>query len=88
MSTYDYRDPGTDPAYCDPLAPEPEETDPAMEAVGEIAFTLRKMLNEAESTLMDCDTPESVMALWRELRQASYRLDALANLAGVKADTF
>lgn len=24
MSRYDYRDPGTDPTYCDRLAPEPE----------------------------------------------------------------
>ena len=25
MSRFDYRDPGTDPDYCNPLAPEPDD---------------------------------------------------------------
>ncbi len=88
MSTYDRQGPGTDPTYCEGLeafeAPEPD----GMEPIGELAYTLNKTLTEADQLIAAADSPEQIHALWRELRQASYRLDALVNLAGVKADTF
>lgn len=60
MSRFDYRDPGTDPAYCDGLAPEPDppEDDPLdaprrieqLTADGEqIALLFEAELNEART---------------------------------------
>jgi hypothetical protein len=37
MSRYDYRDPGQDPAYCDPLSDPPESDVPNCETCGEPA---------------------------------------------------
>jgi len=31
MSRYDYRDPGQDPEYCNPLTPEPDDAEEAKE---------------------------------------------------------
>ena len=64
MSRFDYRDPGTDPAYCDGLqADEPETDAPMNPALGQPLSHLVTPVQRQEP-VEDIDSDRPVWCIW------------------------
>lgn len=86
MSRYDYRDPGTDPDYCDPLSllPEDDSTPELLAHETQNVLNACKSLRSILGTTRNINTLHALWALakwWRE------EMDALSVEVGDTVET-
>lgn len=68
-SRFDYRDPGTDPAYCDALSPEPDEEQDGIETdLADLVSTIASIREQA-TTVTSFDDLMALHAALKPIEQ-------------------
>lgn len=84
MSRYDYRDPGTDPAYCDPLradddvdVPDFDQPDPPVDPAEHAAHALIDVLTTLEQEIVQTTDLERAHFLKGLIKRHAQHADAV-----------